>query len=418
MCLGGENNCRALCARLNDLRLQSDLIDLDIVCEDRKISVHKIIVAAGSKFIKEQLNDAQAGMVQTRLCLETCGLQLKSDAVAAIIEFIYKGEVCIPGESLTDVCLAAHALKVIGLEHLPVPAEAPPYGPALPIAQLLVSGKLELGEESASRIHCNQRQTSAGQTATATGDILQTAAAAGDIPHELTNDYDMWGTSGIGLAEVVAPRVRRLPVEPPEHLAVASGFAPEMPGEKSLEVTGTSLAEVAPGVWRVPLEHLVVASGLTPKMPGGKPLRAAGKSGVRSPVPHGEFGVIGEKGRVVGNGSVPSSPSSPPATHLNSTTEQTIPNLKVFQCSKPTCGKFFKNRKTLRQHGVVHTPKAWACDRCDLKFSQKSHYDAHLKVHSEDSCFSCPWANCLKSYKHKHTLTVHVQKCHSLPSHK
>ena len=32
-------------------------------------------------------------------------------------------QVNIPGEKLTEVCQAAHSLGVVGLEHLPVPAE-------------------------------------------------------------------------------------------------------------------------------------------------------------------------------------------------------------------------------------------------------------------------------------------------------
>ena len=50
-------------------------------------------------------------------------LKLNREAVSYMIEFVYRGEVNIPGEKLTEVCAAAHTLGVIGLEHLPVPAE-------------------------------------------------------------------------------------------------------------------------------------------------------------------------------------------------------------------------------------------------------------------------------------------------------
>ena len=48
------------------------------------------------------------------LRLEDFGLELKRDAVSYIIEFVYRGEVNIPGEKLTEVCAAAHTLGVIG----------------------------------------------------------------------------------------------------------------------------------------------------------------------------------------------------------------------------------------------------------------------------------------------------------------
>ena len=55
------------------------------------------------------------------LRLEDFGLELKREALSYIIEFVYCGEVNIPGEKLTEVCQAAHTLGVVGLEHLPVP---------------------------------------------------------------------------------------------------------------------------------------------------------------------------------------------------------------------------------------------------------------------------------------------------------
>ena len=44
------------------------------------------------------------GQVPVILRLEDFGLELKRDAVSYIIEFVYRGEVNIPGERLTDVC--------------------------------------------------------------------------------------------------------------------------------------------------------------------------------------------------------------------------------------------------------------------------------------------------------------------------
>ena len=46
--------------------------------------------------------------------LEDFGLELKRDAVNYIIEFVYRGEVDILGEKLTDFCAAAHTLGVLG----------------------------------------------------------------------------------------------------------------------------------------------------------------------------------------------------------------------------------------------------------------------------------------------------------------
>jgi hypothetical protein len=121
MCILVKDHSRALCEQLQQLRLQTGLVDLDIVCEDHHINVHKVVLAACCRFFREQLCKVNV-QVPVILRLEDFGLELKRDAVSYIIEFIYRGEVNIPGDRLTDVCQAAHTLGVIGLEHLPVPA--------------------------------------------------------------------------------------------------------------------------------------------------------------------------------------------------------------------------------------------------------------------------------------------------------
>lgn len=55
MCILVKDHNRVLCEQLQQLRLQSGLVDLDIVCEDHHINVHKVVMAACSKFFKDQL---------------------------------------------------------------------------------------------------------------------------------------------------------------------------------------------------------------------------------------------------------------------------------------------------------------------------------------------------------------------------
>ena len=111
--------------------------------QDHHINVHKVVMAACSKFFKDQLCK-QNVQVPVILRLEDFGLELKRDAVSYIIEFVYRGEVNIPGERLTEVCAAAHTLGVVGLEHLPVPA-----GPQRPT--LLTKEHLQIADESELR---------------------------------------------------------------------------------------------------------------------------------------------------------------------------------------------------------------------------------------------------------------------------
>ena len=54
--------------------------------------MHKVVMAAGSMFFKDQLCK-QNVQVPVILRLEDFGIELKRDAVSYIIEFVYRGEV-------------------------------------------------------------------------------------------------------------------------------------------------------------------------------------------------------------------------------------------------------------------------------------------------------------------------------------
>ena len=53
----GSQHCPALLDELDCLRgLQGSggLVDLDIICQDKKIRVHKVVMAAASQFFKDE----------------------------------------------------------------------------------------------------------------------------------------------------------------------------------------------------------------------------------------------------------------------------------------------------------------------------------------------------------------------------
>ena len=156
MCIQVKDHSRVVCEQLQQLRLQTGLVDLDIVCEDHHINVHKVVMAACSRFFKDQLckQNIQGPVI---LRLEDFGLELRRDAVSYIIEFVYRGEVNIPGEKLTEVCQAAHTLGVVGLDHLPVPAET--QRPAL-----LTKEHLQIADESELRGDINIYSNFSGVT--------------------------------------------------------------------------------------------------------------------------------------------------------------------------------------------------------------------------------------------------------------
>ncbi len=134
MCLYVKDHCAQLATRLLDLRSSSSLVDLDIVCgsgvggdSSQVHKAHKAVAAAASKFFRDQLCRANVN-VPVLLRLEDFGLgAITSEAVGYVLEFAYRGEVVIPGERLSDVCAAAHALEIHGLvEFLPQGSRSKP----------------------------------------------------------------------------------------------------------------------------------------------------------------------------------------------------------------------------------------------------------------------------------------------------
>ena len=118
MSINIKEHAKHLCEKVQTLRSESNLLDLEVLCEDAKINVHKVVMAACSKFFKDQIKSNI-----TTIKLEDYSLKVKKDAVSYIVDYIYKGEVEIPTAAFQDVCQAAHCLGVYDLiDFLPAPS--------------------------------------------------------------------------------------------------------------------------------------------------------------------------------------------------------------------------------------------------------------------------------------------------------
>ncbi len=100
---------RRLSESLHLLRMQDGLVDLDIECEGERVRAHKAVMAAASRFFGEKLLKANV-MIPVMLRLEDFGLSLSRRAVSNVVDFVYRGEVVVPGDRMGDVCAPAHAL--------------------------------------------------------------------------------------------------------------------------------------------------------------------------------------------------------------------------------------------------------------------------------------------------------------------
>ncbi|XP_055345497.1 zinc finger protein ZIC 4-like [Paramacrobiotus metropolitanus] len=85
---------------------------------------------------------------------------------------------------------------------------------------------------------------------------------------------------------------------------------------------------------------------------------------------------------------------------------------KPFVCPFPTCGKLFARSENLKIHKRTHTgEKPFKCEHpgCDRKFANSSDRKKHMHVHTSDKPYNCKVPGCDKSYTHPSSLRKHMK---------
>ena len=110
MCLKWKDFQTNINLSLKDLRSENNFADVTLVCEDNQlIETHKIILAASSSFFKSILTQNK----HTHPLIYMKGI--KSMDLAAIVDFMYYGEVQVYQEDLANFLAIAEELKLNGL---------------------------------------------------------------------------------------------------------------------------------------------------------------------------------------------------------------------------------------------------------------------------------------------------------------
>jgi BTB/POZ domain len=88
---------------------QKSLVDVTLVCSDRSLRAHKVVLSACSPFFERVFNDTPCKHPVIVL------KDFRGWLVQAIVDFMYRGEISVPQEKLNQLIQAGESLQIRGL---------------------------------------------------------------------------------------------------------------------------------------------------------------------------------------------------------------------------------------------------------------------------------------------------------------
>ena len=109
LCLHWNDLAANFINTLYDLKEDKDFTDLTLVCADKQVEVHKVVVASSSEFFRQVLKNVK----HSHPLIYLSGIKFKE--LDAVLSFMYLGQVNLAQEDLNSFLAVAEELEVKGL---------------------------------------------------------------------------------------------------------------------------------------------------------------------------------------------------------------------------------------------------------------------------------------------------------------
>ena len=109
LCLNWNDFAANITNTLYDLKEDKDFTDLTLVCADKQVEVHKVVLASSSKFFRRVLKNIK----HSHPLIYLSGVKFKD--LDAVLSFMYLGQVNLAQEDLNSFLAVAEELEVKGL---------------------------------------------------------------------------------------------------------------------------------------------------------------------------------------------------------------------------------------------------------------------------------------------------------------
>lgn len=104
-----NNHQNHILQSFDQLLQQNSLVDVTLVCSDRSLRAHKVVLSACSPFFERVFNDTPCKHPVIVL------KDFRGWLVQAIVDFMYRGEISVPQEKLNQLIQAGESLQIRGL---------------------------------------------------------------------------------------------------------------------------------------------------------------------------------------------------------------------------------------------------------------------------------------------------------------